>query len=321
MLFSLGMSWAGTRQFIVWMQRLRWGQHVRQYGPDIHMHKQGTPTMGGAVFAGVALVVAALGVPRIPEAGFVLTAVASFGAIGLLDDLLKFARRDSLGLRARDKFGLQLLAATALYGLLPDPTHEILLPGLNGVWTLEGAALFAWMFLVFSGTTHAFNLTDGLDGLAAGVSLIALSCLALLAVWLNQPAVAAVLGTFGAALVGFFWFNRHPAKIFMGDTGSFSIGGAVAGGALVLGAELYLALFALVPVLETLSVAMQLTSYRLTRRRIFKIAPLHHHFEAAKGVDYAFVLPNLEWSETTITARFWAVAALGGALGLALFLL
>lgn len=312
---SLGLTWG----FIRLMQKVQLGQYIRQYGPDIHMHKQGTPTMGGVVFGvGVLWLL-----PWMPAAGasfwFVLAAALLFGAIGLLDDLLKFARRESLGLKARYKFLLQAWGTTGLFLLLPDGAHVFVFPGTSTTFQLEGAWLWLWLYLVSSGTTHAFNLTDGLDGLAAGVGLIALVTLGVVAGWQGHTDLVTVCVVLGGLLLGFLMFNRHPARVFMGDTGAFVIGGSVAALAFAMGLELYLFLFALVPVLETLSVALQLSYYHFTQRRIFKIAPLHHHFEATRGVDYAYLLPKVEWPEARITLGFWLVAALGALVGLGLY--
>jgi len=224
-----------------------------------------------------------------------------------------------LGLKARYKFLLQALGAVALFFLVPDGVHVFFFPGTATAFQFENVLLWIWLYLVLSGTTHAFNLTDGLDGLAAGVGLVALGTLGLVAGWQGHPGLVALSVVFGAALLGFLYFNRHPARVFMGDTGAFAIGGCVASLAFAMGLELYLFLFAFVPVIETLSVALQLSYYRLTQRRIFKIAPLHHHFEAARGVDYVYLLPNVEWPEPRITLSFWLVAVLGALVGLGLY--
>jgi len=313
-LSSLALTWT----HIALMRKVQLGQHIRQYGPDIHMHKQGTPTMGGVVFvlvwAAFALIQSRLG----PQVQFALLGTILFAGVGLVDDLLKFLRRDSLGLKARYKFLLQGAAALALFWLFPA-AHQLYLPGAQATISLEGMGLLLWLFLVLSSSTHAFNLTDGLDGLAAGVGVIALLGLGAIAAWQGQADMVLLILVFGAALLGFLWFNRPPARVFMGDTGSFAIGALVGSAAFIMGLELYLFLFALVPVVETLSVALQLSYYHFTRRRIFKVAPLHHHFEAAKGVDYPYLLPEVEWPEARITLIFWIVAACGCLLGLALY--
>lgn len=312
-LSSLTLTWT----YIHLMRRVQLGQHIRQYGPDIHLHKQGTPTMGGVVFMLVWAAFALLQ-PLGPQAQFALLGTVLFAGIGLLDDVLKFLRRDSLGLEARYKFLLQGAAALALFWSAQAP-HAIQVPGIDISIPLADTGLLLWLLLVLSSSTHAFNLTDGLDGLAAGVGLIGLAGLGFLAGWQGLYDLLWLDLTFGASLMGFLWFNRPPARLFMGDTGSFAIGALVGCIAFSMGLELYLFLFALVPVLETLSVALQLSYYRFTRRRIFKVAPLHHHFEAARGVDYAYLLPKVEWPEARITVYLWIAAACGCAIGLGLY--
>lgn len=313
-LSSLALTWT----HIALMRRVQLGQHMRQYGPDIHMHKQGTPTMGGVVFVLVWTVFALIQHRLGPQGQFVLLGTILFAGVGLVDDVLKFMRRDSLGLKARYKFLLQGAAALTLFWLLPA-AHQVYVPGTDAAVPLEGFGLLLWLFLVLSSTTHAFNLTDGLDGLAAGVGILSLLGLGAIAAWQGQADMVLLILVFGAALLGFLWFNRPPARVFMGDTGSFAIGALVGSAAFIMGLEIYLFLFALVPVVETLSVALQLSYYRLTRRRIFKVAPLHHHFEAARGVDYPFLLPTVEWPEARITIIFWIVAACGCLIGLGLY--
>jgi len=302
------------------MRRVRCGQFVRQYGPNIHMHKQGTPTMGGVVFLLVLCASFFLYGLSSAHAKFALLGTLLLGGVGLVDDVLKVLHRDSLGLKARYKFALQALASVFLLALLPERSvHVLQLPGTLATVELHGVGSWLWLFFVFSGSTHAFNLTDGLDGLAAGVGLIALLALGAIAAWQGQHDVLLLVVTLAAVLLAFLWFNRHPAQLFMGDTGSFALGGFVAAVTFFTGLELYLLLFALVPVVETLSVALQLGYYRLTQRRIFKIAPLHHHFEAAKGVDYRYLLPTVEWPETKITWMLWGVSSLGVVVGLLLY--
>jgi len=302
------------------MRRVQCGQFVRQYGPDIHMHKQGTPTMGGVVFLLVLGASFFLYDLSSAHAKFALLGTLLLGGVGLVDDVLKLIHRDSLGLKARYKFALQALASVFLLALLPERSvHVLHLPGTLATVELHGVWSWLWLFFVFSGSTHAFNLTDGLDGLAAGVGLITLLALGAIAAWQGQRDVLLLVVTLAAVLLAFLWFNRHPAQLFMGDTGSFALGGFVAAVTFFTGLELYLLLFAFVPVVETLSVALQLGYYRLTRRRIFKIAPLHHHFEAAKGVDYRYLLPTVEWPETKITWMLWCVSSLGVVAGLLLY--
>lgn len=304
------------------MRGVQLGQHIRQYGPDIHLHKQGTPTMGGLAFLVSTGAFLTLDLHFTFASWFVVAALFSFAAVGFIDDLMKFSRRGSLGLKARYKFLFQIIGVFGLFFLLSqNPAHIVFVPGLNMSFNVAGVPLLIWLFLVFSGTTNAFNLTDGLDGLASGIGLIALLPLGFIAAWQGQMDLVALIVIFSASVLAFLTFNRYPARIFMGDTGSFAIGGFVAAVAFSMGLELYLLLFAIIPVLETFSVVLQLIYFRFTQKRIFKIAPFHHHFEAAKGVDYPYLLPAIEWPETKITLNFWGVATLSSLLGLSLYLL
>lgn len=303
------------------MRGVQLGQYIRQYGPDMHMHKQGTPTMGGLVFLVSVGTFLTLDLNFTSASWFVVAALFAFAAIGFIDDLMKFFQRGSLGLKARYKFLFQIMGVLGLFLLSQNSAHIVRVPGLNVSFNVEGVPLLVWLFLVFSGTTNAFNLTDGLDGLASGIGLIALLPLGFIAAWQGQMDLVVLIVIFSASVLAFLMFNRHPARIFMGDTGSFALGGFVAAVAFSMGLELYLLLFAIIPVLETLSVALQLSYFRFTQKRIFKIAPFHHHFEAARGVDYPYLLPAIEWPETKITLNFWGIATLSSLLGLSLYLL
>jgi phospho-N-acetylmuramoyl-pentapeptide-transferase len=315
--FTLAL--ALTYGWIRWMNRIQLGQYVRDYGPNIHMHKQGTPTMGGIIFVIVTLMLSLFFTPFNEMTFFVFLAMMLFAVIGFWDDLMKFLRRESLGLKARYKFLLQAVAVGILFFVFRLDAHLIIIPATNLSIELPVWITPLWYYLVFSGSTHAFNLTDGLDGLASGLGLIALGALGMVAFVQGEAELVQLLVLFGAGMLAFLWFNRYPARVFMGDTGSFALGGLVSATALTIGMELYLFFFAVIPVLETLSVALQLTFYRFTQKRIFKITPFHHHFEAAKGVDYPFLLPNVEWSETRVTLTFWTIGAISTLIGLGIY--
>ena len=310
----------GLRQFQI-------GQEIREEGPSSHQAKQGTPTMGGL------LIIIAVVLPTILWADlrntFVWIVVAStlaFGAIGFIDDYLKVARKQNLGLSARSKFGLQIFVSLALGGLLmwmarigefsttlELPFFKALHPDL------------AWLFpilvvLVLAGSANAVNLTDGLDGLAIGSLLIAWATFTLLAYAAGNAIVSDYLGlpnvrgageltvfcgsVVGASL-GFLWFNSHPADVFMGDVGSMALGGALGTTALLIKQEILLILVGGLFVLEAGSVILQVASFRLRGRRIFRMSPLHHHFELSG------------WSESKIVIRFWILAILFSLLALA----
>ncbi len=281
-------------------QRLRLGQQVYEDGPKTHVAKQGTPTMGGVSFVLAALVGWALG-------GFhsslpLIALVVAAGAIGFVDDLLIVRTRRALGLRAREKFALIAILAIAYVFW----AYNTGLAGPDQTWFGGTASLPFWLWsglavLAIVGAANAVNLSDGLDGLAAGATIPALIGLQLTAQYLGLPGGSTMADAVLGALLGFLWFNRHPARIFMGDTGSLALGALIAGVAIESHALLLLPLFGIVFVLEALSVMAQVTSYKTTGRRIFKMSPLHHHFELSG------------WRETAVTSTFVAFAVVAAA--------
>ncbi|MDQ6766353.1 MAG: phospho-N-acetylmuramoyl-pentapeptide-transferase [Candidatus Eremiobacteraeota bacterium] len=277
------------------------GQHVYEDAPKSHTLKAGTPTMGGIAFVCAALVGCAIGGFGPFALALAALAVAA-GAIGLADDMLILRARRALGLRARWKFALIAIAAIAY-------SAWVLGTGLASpqqTWFGTTVTLQLWLWwalavLAIVGAANAVNLTDGLDGLAAGTSIPVLIGLLLTARYqhVTGPTIVgdAVLG----ALLAFLWFNRHPARIFMGDTGSLALGALLAGLAIQSGALLLLPLFGMVFVLETLSVIAQVVSFKSTGKRIFKMSPIHHHFELSG------------WRETAVTSTFVVFASLAAA--------
>jgi phospho-N-acetylmuramoyl-pentapeptide-transferase len=191
------------------------------------------------------------------------------------------------------------------------------IPFIEATWL--PTSIIAWLLvtIVLVGTVNAVNFNDGLDGLCVGTIFIALSSLGVIAIFQQQFAILGLIIIIIGILLGFFWWNVFPAHIFLGDAGSFTLGGLLAAIAVALRAELFLPLIAFIPMLEVITVILQVTSFRLLKKRIFKVAPFHHHFERAKGVNYTFLLPNIEWPEPLITLRFWIVAALAALIGLA----
>ncbi len=297
--------------FAGWMRRASLGQHIREYGPNLHEKKGGTPTMGGVVvllFWGIALCSLPLSLRVTGEGLFVFLAGFSFGAIGLVDDLISIGYRRSLGLLPWQKLLLSTAAAAGLFfafrGIL-SPVLRVPFSALTLTLSTVPSFFLAW--IVFLATTNCMNLTDGLDGLASGVSiLILLGFLALVPGGELGNAIVPLI----ACLVGFLWVNGHPARLFLGNVGSFFLGGVVAACALVSGTAFLLPLLAGVLVLEGTSVIIQVACFRATGRRVFKIAPLHHHFEHAEGIDYSHWLPACEWPEPRITLRLWIVQTL-----------
>lgn len=322
-------SFLGTRLFLMLMRRTGAGQPIRDYGPKIHEHKRGTPTMGGVVLLAVyfaVLIVYQLFYP-LGEAGLVLaSALLGFGLVGLLDDALKFLEQHAHGLPARYKLLGQLLVIAGLITLmralgLEEALTPLKIPFLSEDWVLEGPWLYGLIVLTFLGTVNAWNLTDGLDGLATGITLLVLAGFGVLLLALAPQGagnLAELIAIFAATLLGFLWWNVHPARIILGDTGSMALGGFVAAVSVLTGTEFFLFIFAIVPVLEALSVIVQVTSFKLFGRRVFKVSPFHHHFERAEGVDYPYLLPSAELPEWEITLIFWIVTAVFVGVGLAL---
>jgi phospho-N-acetylmuramoyl-pentapeptide-transferase len=309
--------------FIAFVHRRSLGQHIREDGPAGHLSKQGTPTMGGLILLACALLTFAALTKRTTPALTVAGVTLACAGIGFIDDWFKLARRRSLGLSGRWKM-LLLLGVTAVLGYVAHRQHlstDVYLP-LIDVRLELGPLYYALLFLVVSGGANAVNLTDGLDGLAAGTVTIAmLTYTAMMVVaFLSKHGLTAEgdssridLAIMGAALVGgcvgFLWYNAYPADVFMGDTGSFGLGGALAAMAVFTKTEFLLVLIGGVFGVEALSVAIQVLWFKTTRRRVFLMAPIHHHFEM------------LEWTENKIIVRFWILASICGASGFVLYYL
>jgi phospho-N-acetylmuramoyl-pentapeptide-transferase len=302
------------------------GQPIRTDGPESHLlTKQGTPTMGGLMIL-IALAVATLLWADLTNA-YVWVALAvttAYGLIGFFDDYVKVTRRDSGGMSGRLKLGLQAVVAIAvglwIMHLLPGPLSTALaVPFFKGLLINIGWLFLGLVMVVIVGASNAVNLTDGLDGLAIVPVMIAAAVFALIAYLVGNTVFAnylqihyvpgsGELAVFCGALVGgglgFLWFNAPPARVFMGDTGSLSLGGALGAVSVITKHELVLAIVGGLFVLETVSVIVQVVSFKLTGRRVFRMAPLHHHFEQ-KG-----------WAEATIVIRFWIIASILALAGL-----
>jgi phospho-N-acetylmuramoyl-pentapeptide-transferase len=308
-------------KFIELLRNRNLGQQIRAEGPAAHVVKQGTPTMGGLLIVGSA-VIPFLALSQYTWEGLtVLFITVGCAAIGFADDYLKLRRRHSLGLSARWKM-LLLVVVTIVAALLVRQTEAfdtaIYIPVAG--WDVELSVFYyAFLFLIIAGTVNGSNLTDGIDGLLAGTGTIALlTFLAIAGIsWLRsgdpgaRSDVYLDLATLAAALIGgtigFLWYNAHPAEVFMGDTGSFALGGAIAGFAIVTNTEILLLLIGGIFVIEVLSLIIQVVSFKRTGKRVFLIAPIHHHFEMKA------------WSETKVMVRFWIVGAIFCATGFALF--
>lgn len=312
--------------FIRNLRRLQIGQNIREVGPSSHQVKAGTPTMGGVLIL-FALITATLLWARLDNhlMWLAVTATLAFGAVGFSDDFLKVRRHRNLGLTSRAKFALLALVAAVLGSLLMWlPEHYAFEPTLTFPFFKNLVLDLGWLYvpfvmLVLLSATNSVNLTDGLDGLAIGSILIAASTYAiftyvaghkLVAAYLQIPSipgvgeVAVFCGGLVGASLGFLWFNSHPAEVFMGDVGSLALGGAIGIVAVLCKQELVLLLVGGLFVLEAGSVILQVCSFKLTGKRIFRMAPLHHHFEL-KG-----------WQEPKIIVRFWILAVLFALLSL-----
>lgn len=272
-------------RLIKYLHVLKFGQAIREEGPQSHMHKKGTPTMGGISF--IVSIVISLIVAMILDSGniqyyilFIYTTI-SFSIIGYIDDMLIVVKKKNDGLAPRKKLMLQILFSVIFYILVTfiyKDINYIHIPGLNYNFNISYLYL---IFLVFwqTGFSNAVNLTDGLDGLATSVTIITTSTFALLAYKENNFPVLVFCLTIVGALLGFLLFNKNPAKIFMGDTGSLALGGILAAISVILHKEIAFLFIGLVYILETLSVIIQVAYFKKTGKRIFKMSPLHHHFE------------------------------------------
>jgi phospho-N-acetylmuramoyl-pentapeptide-transferase len=304
-------------KFIDFLQTRKFGQFVREEGPETHLIKAGTPTMGGVVIL-MGLLAALVVVARPNVATFAtLLIVSVVAAIGLYDDWQKISNSRNEGLSVRYKFLLLTLAvvlADVLAVRYVGVTQNVVVPGFDRNLVLGpgvvGIALFSiFLLLVILGTTNAVNLTDGLDGLAAGAGALALVSYTAIAFLERQYDVAIICGAMVGAIVGFLWYNAHPADIFMGDTGSLAIGGVLAAAAVLTKTELLLPVIGGLFVLEALSVIVQVVVFKMTGRRVFKMAPIHHHFEF------------LGWQENKVVVRFWIAQAAFAAFGFFLYYL
>jgi phospho-N-acetylmuramoyl-pentapeptide-transferase len=313
-LTALAISFLLGPSMIAWLRRLKVGQQVRNDGPQSHLAKQGTPTMGGLLIV-AALVSSVLLWSDLTNryVWVVLFSTLAFGGIGFWDDYLKVVKKRSMGLRAIQKFGLQIIAAAAIGLFLyynsgdPDGTR-LSVPFLKRLLLDLGWFYVPFVVIVVVGSSNGVNLTDGLDGLAIGLVGIAAAANAvivylggnkIIADYLKIPFISGsgelviFCGALLGASLGFLWYNAHPAEVFMGDVGSLSLGGALGALAVVTKHELTLVIVGGIFVMETISVILQVASYRLTGKRIFRMAPIHHHFEQAG------------WPESKVIVRFW----------------
>jgi phospho-N-acetylmuramoyl-pentapeptide-transferase len=334
--FTLLGTPVAIRAFRVW----GWGQRIREDGPHTHFEKVGTPTMGGIVMLG-ALVAAylatrftlAAGITFSPAGWSLILATVGFGAVGFVDDYLKVRRRRSLGLSKTQKFLgtalVSVLFAIVVVAFTGDTGTSSSLSFLRPTALDLGVSFYVWVFVILTSSSHAVNLTDGLDGLAAGSSILVLAGYLFIAFWqfrhtcgpvpgaaqvacyevdlLAMQDTAIIAAAMMGAAAGFLWWNAAPARIFMGDTGALAMGGLLGALAITTNTQMLLIILGGLYVIETMSVIIQVISFRGFGRRIFRMSPVHHHFELAG------------WPEFTVIVRFWIIAGLCVAVGLGVF--
>ncbi|GED18578.1 MULTISPECIES: phospho-N-acetylmuramoyl-pentapeptide-transferase [Kurthia] len=285
---------------IPFLRRMKFGQSIREEGPQSHMKKQGTPTMGGVIFL-FSIVISTFGVSIYygeftVQSVVLLIVLLGFGIVGFLDDGLKIIFKRNLGLTSLQKLIAQIVISVLAYFLLKGTgfANELSVPYTEIVLNF---GTFYILFMVFwlVGFSNAVNLTDGLDGLVAGTGAIAFAAFGVIAYVQDQTDLSIFSFAVAGALLGFLIFNKNPAKVFMGDTGSLALGGALGIVSILTHQELLLLLIGLVFVVETASVMLQVGSFKIRKKRIFKMAPIHHHFELSG------------WSEQRVVVTFWVV--------------
>lgn len=307
---SFGMTVATMPLFIGYFQMKKYGQEIRDEGPKWHNIKAGTPTMGGTVFlASIILTSIWVGAWQNKLTSYLfisLFILLLYGALGFLDDFIKIFKKRNMGLNSLQKLIGQIIGGLVFYVVLlsSQMPHTVNLFGYS-----LSLAFFYPIFVVIwlVGFSNAVNLTDGIDGLVAGLGTISFATYAVIAWHQNQIDLLIICLSVIGGLTGFFGFNHKPAKIFMGDVGSLALGGLLATMSILLKQEWTLLLIGLIYIIETLSVMMQVTSFKLTGKRIFKMSPIHHHFEMSG------------WSEWKIDGVFWGVSLLSSAITLLLY--
>lgn len=287
---------------IPFLRRLKFGQTVREEGPESHLKKSGTPTMGGLVILASILVTSLIYIGKYSEIIPVLFMTLGFGLIGFLDDYIKVVKKRSLGLTPLQKMILQILLTAVFvyyYYNVAGMDATIRIPFMDGaVFTMPDWLFVIFVFMVIVGTVNGVNFTDGLDGLASGVTAIVATFFTIVAA-VVEPNLTPITGSVVGALLGFLLFNTYPARVFMGDTGSLALGGFVSSVALMLHMPLFIVIVGLIYLVEVLSVIIQVGYFKITHgKRIFKMAPIHHHFELCG------------YSETQVVASFSVVTAL-----------
>ena len=279
------------------LQRLKIGQSIREDGPSSHLAKSGTPTMGGIIFLVAFVAATSIAVGLSADMGIIIFSTLGFGAVGFMDDYIKVVKKRNLGLRAYQKIIGQFIMAMVLiqyYLNFSGSYPRILIPLLGEKNLALGVLTVPFLLIVIIGTVNAVNLTDGLDGLASGVSVIVFGAFGLLSLRLGYVDSAVASFAMSGSLMGFLIYNYNPARIFMGDTGSLALGGALSAITLLSGTYIFILIIGGLFFAEALSVMIQVGYFKLTGKRFFRMAPLHHHYEQ-KG-----------WKEIKVVWVFWA---------------
>lgn len=295
--------------FIPILRRFKFGQYIRLEGPESHQKKAGTPTMGGIIII-FSIILATFFIAykyhiMTTDTYLLLFVTIGFAFIGFLDDFIKIINKRNLGLTSKQKLLGQLVVAVIFYIVLKQTGFSTIVsvPGTSWEVDLHWGYIFL-IFVMLIGASNGTNLTDGMDGLLSGTAAFAFGAYAIIAYYTYQIDIAIFAAASIGALLGFLVFNAHPAKIFMGDTGSLAIGGALAGLAILTKSELLLVIIGAVYVIETLSVMIQVVSFKTTGKRVFKMSPIHHHYELSG------------WSEWKIVSTFWMLAFVFAAVGI-----
>ena len=299
-LISFALSAAACPLLIPFLKKLKFGQQVRDDGPQAHLKKQGTPTMGGVGFLAAVLITGLIFVPRSPRVLPVLLMTVGFGLIGFLDDYLKVVKKQSEGLNPKQKMLLQIVmtAIFCVYLIKFSGLGTVVLIPFFGIEWEMGWLYIPLVFLVVLGTDNGVNFTDGLDGLCSSVTIVVAAFFTILSLE-TAGGIAPVTAAVAGALMGFLLFNCYPAKVFMGDTGSLALGGFVASAALMLQQPFLILIVGFIYLAEVVSVIIQVLYFKKTHgKRFFRMAPIHHHFELGG------------WSETRVVAVFTVVTAL-----------
>ena len=295
-------------KFIPFLHRLKFGQTVRDEGPESHKKKNGTPTMGGLIFLSAMTIVSLFYIKDYPETIYVLTLTLGFGFIGFLDDFIKVIRKNSTGLKSYQKMALQI-AVTSFFIYYTDTVLgmdlTMKIPFMEGKYLDLGFFNIILVYFVVIGTDTGTNFTDGIDGLCTSVTAVIAGFFAMASFTLEQGGVMPVSMALLGGLMGFLVFNAYPAKVFMGDTGALALGGYVAACAYIMHLQLFLLIIGLIYVAEVASVMIQVSYFKLTHgKRVFKMTPIHHHFELSG------------WSETKVVAVFTIITIIGCAFAL-----